>query len=597
MTLIVMPQHIVSEIRDFVMEVTVSPVAVAVIALCTLSVSLAIWVFAIRRRMQWTKRFLFVACLMTLIVMPLHIFSEMRDFAMEATVSPVTLTVFALCIVLLIIALCFLAMRRPQLAGITAGQPAAMQAVRMDEIDREFLPAALELFETPPSPVRIAAIWLICGIFASALVWAYFGRLEIYAVSQGRIQPSGRSKVVQSLDPGKVVGIAVENGSRVAEGDLLIELDSRETRADREQKQGDLESALAEAARRNVAIAVARAGGNKPPKVIYPEGTSEDVRARQDGVLAADIAELVSSRASVLAQRAERLATAKRLKASMAVRERLIAVNKEHVDMRETLNRTKVVSRAQVIETLQQYEAQLTTQAGEKGQLAENEAAIETLDRKLEEATAKFVADQSQKSEEAERKANNFKNELVKSYTKHERMKLIAPIAGTVQQLAVTTVGQVVGSGQSLMTIVPFDAPIEIEALVQNQDIGFVEPGQAAVVKIEAFPFTRYGTVDGTVVKVSRDAVDDREAQALNDPKTATKPQSSGGGTDFSKNQNLVFPATISLSKKTINVDGKEVSLSPGMAVTVEVLTGHRRVIDYVMSPLREITFSSAHER
>ena len=281
----------------------------------------------------------------------------------------------------------------------------------------------------------------------------------------------------------------------------------------------------------------------------------------------------------------------------MAAREKLIAVNKEHVDMRETLNQTKSASRAQVIETLQQYEAQVTTQVGEKGQLAENEAALLTLDRKLEEATAQFVADQNQKLAEAERKADNFRNEVVKANTKHERTKLTAPIAGTVQQLAVTTVGQVVSSGQPLMTIVPFEAPIEIEALIQNQDIGFVEPGHAAVVKIEAFPFTRYGTVDGTVVKVSRDAVDDRDAQALSDPKATTKPQSLSAVADVSKNQNLVFPATVSLSKKTMNVDGKDIPLSPGMAVTVEVLTGHRRVLDYVLSPLREVAFNSAHER
>src|SRR5262249_38673331 len=98
--------------------------------------------------------------------------------------------------------------------------------IRMDALDREFLPAALELFETPPSPIRIAAIWLICAGFTSALAWSYFGWLEIYAVAQGRIQPNGRSKIVQPLEPGKVIAIAVENGSRVFAGDVLLELDS-----------------------------------------------------------------------------------------------------------------------------------------------------------------------------------------------------------------------------------------------------------------------------------------------------------------------------------------------------------------------------------
>ena len=145
------------------------------------------------------------------------------------------------------------------------------------------------------------------------------------------------------------------------------------------------------------------------------------------------------------------------------------------------------------------------------------------------------------------------------------------------------------------MTIVPLASPIEIEALIENKDIGFVEAGQPVVVKIESFPFTRYGTVDGAVVKVSRDAVDDREASALSDPKASTRPQSATA--ELAKNQNLVFPATIALAKTVIDVGGKDIALSPGMAVTVEVLTGKRRALDYILSPLREVASSSAHER
>ncbi len=249
----------------------------------------------------------------------------------------------------------------------------AFPAVPMDKVDREFLPAALELLETPPSPARVVAIWLIGLFFAVALAWSYFGWLEIYAVAQGRIQPSGHSKVVQPLEPGRVVHIVVENGRRVDAGDLLVELDSRETAADRDQQKRDLESALAEAARRRVAIGAARLDDKEALGVTFPTGTSDDVCAREKSVLAADLAQLSSNRASLLAQRAERLATRNRLKAS--------------IEARESLNRSKAASRAQVIETLQQYEAQITAQAGEKGQLLENEAAL-SRDNHREKATS-----------------------------------------------------------------------------------------------------------------------------------------------------------------------------------------------------------------
>ena len=159
------------------------------------------------------------------------------------------------------------------ISGKTSGSFAtSVSFLRMDDVDREFLPAAIELLETPPSPVHIAAIWIICAIFTIALAWSYFGWLEIYAVAQGRIQPSGRSKVLQSLDPGKVVSIAVANGSHVAVGDLLIELDARETAADQEEQKRDLEFALAEVARRRAAIEAARSGAKELPKITLSSG-------------------------------------------------------------------------------------------------------------------------------------------------------------------------------------------------------------------------------------------------------------------------------------------------------------------------------------
>jgi biotin/lipoyl-binding protein len=159
---------------------------------------------------------------------------------------------------------------RPDAAHAPQATP-ALPPTRMDAVDREFLPAALELLETPPSPIRVAAIWLICTAFATALAWSYFGWLDIHAIAHGRIQPSGRSKIVQPLEPGKVIAIAVENGSRVAAGDVLVELDPTETDADREALTRELESTRAEAARRRVAVAAAANDGSGPPAIIFPE--------------------------------------------------------------------------------------------------------------------------------------------------------------------------------------------------------------------------------------------------------------------------------------------------------------------------------------
>lgn len=483
------------------------------------------------------------------------------------------------------------------LSGAAAGPMPGAQTRHLSNQDREFLPAALEIIETPPAPLRVATLWFICVAFLGALAWAWLGSIDIHAVAQGRIQPSGRSKVIQPVEPGKVVAIKVQNGTTVAAGDLLLELDPTETGADREALARDLETARGEAARRSTAIAIARSGVLAPRPATYPESVSATVRERENEALTFEIEQLAATIVGLKAQHAANVATIAKLKASLKARERVIALAKERVDMRDKLSKNGSLSRAMVIEVETQYEQLLTTQAGEQGQVAEAEAQIETINSKMTETRSQFIADQRVKMLEAERKADHTSQELVKAKVKNERTSLTAPIAGTVQQLAVSTVGQVVASGQSLMVIVPKDSTIEIEAFVQNQDIGFVEAGQPVVVKIEAFPFTRYGTLDGRIERVSRDAVDEREAMGLADPLVAAKQSGATQGAVQSKMQGLVFPATVRLDRTAIVIDGKDIPLTPGMAVTVEILTGRRRAIDYVLSPLREVASTSAHER
>jgi hemolysin D len=272
-----------------------------------------------------------------------------------------------------------------------------------------------------------------------------------------------------------------------------------------------------------------------------------------------------------------------------------VAVLKERVDMRETLHEKTVGSRAAVIDALQEYQKELTALSTDRGQLLETAAGARSLERRIAQSETDFIADQTQKLADAERRRDRILQELIKARSKNERTRLTAPIAGTVQQLAVTTLGQVVTTGQALMTIVPQNASIEIEAMILNQDIGFVEPGQDVVIKVEAFPFTRYGTVEGTVVKVSRDAVDERDTGIAADAASATRPQAIPASTG--RTQNLVFPATISLKQRSMWIDKKEVTLSAGMAVTIEIKTGQRRAIDYLLSPLREVASTSGRER
>ena len=173
---------------------------------------------------------------------------------------------------------------------------------------------------------------------------------------------------------------------------------------------------------------------------------------------------------------------------------------------------------------------------------------------------------------EAMQKASSLEQELLKADSRNQQNVLVAPVDGTVQQLAVHTVGGVVKEADPLMLIVPSDESVEIEAMLENKDIGFVKPGHPAEVKIETFQYTKYGTIPAKVVSVSHDAINDEK-------------------------RGLIYATRVKMEKSTLNVEGQEVRLTPGMAVGIEIKTGKRRVIEYFLSPLMAYGHESLKER
>jgi len=195
---------------------------------------------------------------------------------------------------------------------------------------------------------------------------------------------------------------------------------------------------------------------------------------------------------------------------------------------------------------------------------------------------------------EAEQKAAQFAEDLIKADKKMHDQVLRAPIAGTVQQLAVHTIGGVVTPAQELLVVVPAESRIEIEAMIQNRDIGFVEAGQDAEVKIDTFNFTRYGLLRGKVLSVSADSIMRERAAGQGAEKPAN---ASGGRSSEPQGQELVYAARISLEATRMQIENRWVDLASGMAVTVEVRTGQRWVMEYLLSPLLRVTQERMRER
>ena len=462
--------------------------------------------------------------------------------------------------------------------------------------DREFLPAALEILETPPSPIRLGLIAIICAFFAVALVWSYVSRIDIIAVAQGKLQPTGRVKVIQPLETSRVVATSVENGQAVKAGQVLVELDPADAAADVAETAANFASYRAESRRRQASISAVEARNLTPHLTIaWPDTISASIRQREERVYTADIIQLGAQVGSLTAQRDQKDAERKRLIATIAAETNLIATLQQRVTMKSTLIEHNAGSRADLIDATETLQEQQTTLAQQQGQLAEADANIAVVNKDMRRAYDTFIADNAQKLAEAERQAGDFAERYAKAKARLDHMTLRAPIAGTVQASTLTTVGQVVTSGQELMRIVPEGADLEIECYLPNRDIGFVKAGDHAVIKIESFPFTRYGTIEADVIRVARDAIPEPDAEQIEKDGTRNpQSQSQAGG---QRTQNLVFPVTLRPTRRTILVDGTPIPLGAGMAVTAEIRTGTRRILEYVFSPLVKVSSEAMKER
>ena len=466
---------------------------------------------------------------------------------------------------------------------------------QVERADQEFLPAAIEILERPGSPIAFIFLRLIAAFVLIALLWATFGWTDIVAVARGKIQPSGRVKLVQPIEVGKVIKIHVQNGNEVQEGDVLIDLDPAEAQADATAFAETLASSRAESARRQMVIKAASTTSMQPFDIDWWDGVPEVTRLREMDVGSADLRNLVGQVRALDAQSEQKRAERQRLLNTINAQERLIQTLQERVDMRSSLLRTDSGTRASVIDAMESLHYQITVLEGERGQVVETERAIDSLVAEQNKTIANFISDNTARANEAERQATESAQRLLKAQVKRDHMTLRSPNHGIVQAMSVTSLGQVLQPGQEVLRVIPQHGDIEIEVYVENKDIGFIQEGQDAYLKIEAFPFTRYGIVEAKVLRVGKDAIPDPDAKQIEgDPSRPAETRAQAGAQHV---QSLVFPVTLVTDQKSIFAEGKHIPLSAGMSVTAEIKTGQRRIIDYILSPIKAVSSESLHER
>jgi hemolysin D len=425
-----------------------------------------------------------------------------------------------------------------------------------------FLPAALSLRETPVHPAPRRAMWLIISLFVAALAWSILGRVDIVAVAPGRIVLSDRSKLIQPAQSAVVKAIHVKDGDRVQAGQLLVELDATEAAADVEAAQQQQASALQESQRSERLLqalssrSLRTEGLHAQAAILLQAEWSEWLsrRARLDGEMGRKQAELVTARGAV-----------DKLQALLPI------ARQREADFESLRSEGAVAAHAAQDRARERIEVERDL-ATQQARLMEAELALEESRRAQEADEAGTRRAWTERLGKARLELGQWSQQGSKTRQREALARLSSPVSGTVQQLAVHTSGGVVTPAQVLMVVVPDLGQVVAEVSLPNADIGFVQAGQDAEVKIETFNFTRYGTVPARVLHVSADAVVDDKGHAA-------------------------FTATLAFDRDRLTIDGRPVRLSAGMNVTAEIKTGRRRVMEYLWSPVAKTVGVAWRER
>lgn len=450
---------------------------------------------------------------------------------------------------------------RYRLAFRTAWQ-ARSSLVPLDRTAAElaFLPSVLELTDSPASPAPQLAMRITQVLLIISLLWAAFGRLDIVAVASGRVVPDSRTKTIQALETATVRDILVADGALVRKGQPLLRLDAVGVTSDYQKAVSAIRASRLTASRTAAQVRAIDLGYVE--KSIGAQGATE---AELEDARRLAVSEFVTYQEKVGGLRsavAQKAAEKKTAQQSIQALQDYANIASARVADYERLLVKNYVSRQEYLMREQERISAQRDLDTQRNRLVELSAGVNVAEQDLATTVSETRRTWLEEQRQAASEADQLAAELAKTQERSTSMNLISPVDGTVQALAVHTVGGVVTSAQPLMSIVPLNDTVEVEATVLNKDVGFVRPGQTVVIKVESFPYTRYGYVKGFVISVSQDAVKDDKL-------------------------GLVYPARMRVDHPDMNIDGAKIRLRPGMALTTEIKTGKRTVLEYLLDPIR----------
>jgi len=442
----------------------------------------------------------------------------------------------------------------------------AKNLTKVDDVT--FLPAALEIVEQPVSPTARATTWVLLIGLVLTILWLTFGKVDVVASAPGRLIPADNVKLIQPAEAGIVRAIHVRNGQFVRKGQVLVELDPTVSTAETVQAEAALQTALFDVAR---ARAVLSALDGKGLVFLAPQGTAPQLVATQRALAAAELAAIEASASgrsadlqAAKAARSEALVQAAKLTETIPLLDQQLDAYEGLLTKGYAAELKVIEMRRQRFATIRDREAALET--ARKAE-AQSSSASSTMAQSKAEARTRILTDLAK----AEADARLRQEELTKSRQRSSLQRLTAPVDGTITQLSIHTIGGVVEPAKPIMIVVPKGGSLVAEVKILNRDVGFVKESQPVALKLEAFPFTRYGTIPGHVESIGSDAVEDEKF-------------------------GLVYPARIRLDHYNKS-ELRDIQLNAGLVTTADIRTGYRNILSYLISPIDEARSQAGRER
>lgn len=443
----------------------------------------------------------------------------------------------------------------------------------------EFAPALLRIQSTPPAPFAGAFLTALFLMLVALLAWAAVGKLDIVAVTDGKLVPSGYLKIVQPSEQGVVKEILVAEGQKVKQGQVLVRMDAVLTAADASTLSNDFYSKRLALRRIDAQLAGVPINRERddPPELFAPTFAqyTANVAAWQNA--------LSQERASLAKARHDH-------ESAREIHGKLLGVLPHYKAQEAAFDKLARGGYAGTLLATDKARERIEKEQDLRSQqyvMQSNAASIEQSEKRILQLTADYRRQLQAERTDTAVQLEKAKQERAKVEHRQQMLELKAPQAGLIKDLATHTPGTVVSPGTILMTLVPQGETLRAEVWVSNQDIGFVSPGQPVKVKLAAFPFQKYGMIDARVAQVSADATEAASANTRSDALF---------GRDRPMGP-LAFRAIVELNTQQLEAGGAKFALSPGMQVVAEIKLGERTLLEYLLSPVQKVMHEGARER